>query len=76
MRTVPSCLRRGFGRAMLRHLMSEAVRRGFRRVSLETGTSTHFAAAIGLYESEGFRQCGPFAQYKDATFTRFFTREI
>ena len=76
MRAAPSSLRRGNGRAMLRHLIAEAKKRGFRRVSLETGASAHFAAALTLYESEGFHQTGPFAQYKGTPFTRFFTREI
>ena len=36
MRTHPDHLGRGAGRAVLEHLISEAARRGFRRISLET----------------------------------------
>jgi putative acetyltransferase len=29
-----------------------------------------------LYEKEGFERTGPFGDYADTPFTRFFTREI
>jgi putative acetyltransferase len=43
---------RGVGRALLRHLLSEARRLGYAAVFLETGTRQ--PEAIALYESEGF----------------------
>ena len=48
---------------MLDHLLAEARRRGYRRVSLETGSFAAFAPARELYASYGFRACGPFADY-------------
>ena len=54
---------RGAGRAMLRHLLAESRRRGYQRVSLETGSMEGFAPARGLYASEGFDVCPPFADY-------------
>jgi putative acetyltransferase len=53
----------GVGRAMLGHLLGVAEARGYRRVSLETGTSDAFAAARSLYLTAGFRPCAPFGQY-------------
>jgi putative acetyltransferase len=53
----------GVGRAVLRRLLDLAADRGYRRVSLETGTMDAFAPARALYESYGFRPCAPFAQY-------------
>ena len=53
----------GVGRAMLAHLLREAETRGYRRVSLETGTMDAFAPARALYHKAGFRPCPPFAQY-------------
>jgi putative acetyltransferase len=53
----------GVGRAMLAHLLREAGARGYRRVSLETGTMDAFAPARALYHKAGFRPCPPFAQY-------------
>ena len=76
MRTAPEALGRGVGRAMLHHLMGEARRRGWTRLSLETGSTDQFAAALRLYESEDFVPCGPFGGYADTPFTRFFTRNL
>ena len=76
MRTAPQALGRGVGRAILRHIVAEARSRGHRRLSLETGSTEPFAAALRLYENEGFVPCGPFGAYKDTAFTRFFTREL
>lgn len=76
MRTAPESLGRGVGRAMLHHIVAEARRRGYTRLSLETGSTEPFAAALRLYESEGFTPTGPFAGYPDTPFTRFFTRQL
>ncbi len=76
MRTAPGALGRGVGRAILHHIVAEARSRGYRRLSLETGSTDPFAAALKLYESEGFIPCGPFGGYEDTPFTRFFTREL
>ena len=53
------------GRRMLEHLVAEARRRGYRRISLETGTGDAFASAHSLYARAGFVRCEPFAQYTD-----------
>src|SRR4029078_11978577 len=42
MRTVSKHLRKGVARAVLDHIMSEAKRRGYRRLSLETGAMPEF----------------------------------
>lgn len=76
MRTAPEALGRGVGAAMLRHLLENARKSRFRRVSLETGSTGPFAAALRLYEREGFVASGPFGGYPDTPFTRFFTREL
>jgi putative acetyltransferase len=76
MRTAPGALGQGVGRSVLHHIVAEARRRGYRRLSLETGSSEPFAAALRLYQSEGFVPCGPFGEYRDTPFTRFFTREL
>jgi putative acetyltransferase len=76
MRTVPESLGRGAGRAMLDHIVAEARRRGFRRLSLETGSTPPFLPALRLYERNGFVPCGPFGGYRDTPFTRFLTLEL
>lgn len=64
MRTPKALRRRGAGRAMLAHIVEEARRRGYRRLSLETGSQEGFRPAAELYRSFGFTECGPFADYK------------
>ncbi len=76
MRTAPAHLGRGVGRAMLDHVTAEARRRSYGRLSLETGRSPEFDAAIALYESSGFRSCGPFGDYVESDFSRYFTRSL
>jgi putative acetyltransferase len=63
MHTAAAARGRGLGRAMLAHLLAEARRRDYRRVSLETGSMEAFAPARALYESAGFTVCAPFADY-------------
>jgi putative acetyltransferase len=76
MRTAPAALGRGVGRNLLHHIVTEARHRGYHRLSLETGSTEAFSVALRLYESEGFVRCGPFGDYQDTPFTRFFTREL
>jgi len=63
MHTVEAARGQGVGRAMVEHLLSVAVDRGYLRVSLETGTMEAFAAARLLYASAGFVPCEPFGEY-------------
>ena len=76
MRTADAARGRGVGRAVLRHLAATARAMGMTRLSLETGSTEPFSAAVRLYEREGFARCGPFGDYADTSFTRFFTRAI
>jgi putative acetyltransferase len=48
---------------MLSHILAEAQRRGYRRLSLETGDTAPFAAAQALYRDAGFTDTGPFGDY-------------
>ena len=76
MRTANAALGRGVGKAMLDYLIDTARAEGMTRLSLETGSTEQFAAAIRLYEREGFKRCGLFAGYRDSPFTRFYSRPI
>ena len=60
MRVSDAFLGRGYGRAMLEHLLAQARQLGLRSLWLETGSSPAFAPALRLYESAGFARCGPF----------------
>lgn len=74
MRTARAHRRGGVARAMLAHIVAEARRRGYERLSLETGSMAEFAPARALYESFGFGYCGPFAGYVDDPNSVFMTR--
>ena len=76
MHTAAEARGRGVGRALLSHLLEAAQARGYRRVSLETGTTPGFAAARALYESVGFVPSGPFAGYPVTGDNCFYTRVL
>ena len=74
MRTAHGYLRLGVGRALLRHIEAAALTKGIKRISLETGPHAPFAAAQKLYAREGFRPCGPFADYAPDPYSLFMTK--
>jgi putative acetyltransferase len=76
MRTAAAHLRKGVARTMLAHILAEARRRTYRRVSLETGSGEAFQPARRLYESFGFSYCGPFDGYAEDSFSVFMTLEL
>jgi putative acetyltransferase len=73
MHTAAEARGRGVGRAMLNHLLSVARSRGYRRVSLETGTTPGFTAARALYASAGFLLAEPFAGYQRTADNTFYS---
>jgi putative acetyltransferase len=75
MRTSSSHLRKGVARRLLQHMIEEAKRRGYRRLSLETGSMEAFEPARKLYTSFGFQYCQPFADYVEDPNSLFMTRE-
>jgi putative acetyltransferase len=76
MRTSYAFQRCGVASTMLRHLMDEARRRGYRRLSLETGSMAYFEPARQLYSRFGFACCSPFNGYTDDPNSVFMTREL
>jgi putative acetyltransferase len=76
MRTHPAHTRRGVAARMLEHLLGLARSRGYRRVSLETGTGPEFAAADALYRRFGFRNGEPFGDYAASAFNQFLHLEL
>lgn len=76
MRTASRHLRKGVATALLGHIVEVARSRGYRRVSLETGSDGPFEAALRFYERHGFDYCEPFADYVLDPFSRFMTRVI
>ncbi|KQV94561.1 GNAT family N-acetyltransferase [Rhizobacter sp. Root1221] len=65
MRTPAKLRGRGAGRAVLNRIIEIAKQRGYKLLSLETGTHPAFLPAQQLYRSAGFQESGPFASYKE-----------
>lgn len=76
MRTAAAHRRRGVAEALLRQVLEEAVQRGYRRLSLETGTQPEFAPARALYARFGFQSCPPFGNYSEDPCSAFMTRAL
>lgn len=76
MRTTASKRRQGAGRLILSHIIEVARSRGYERLSLETGTMEAFEPAHRLYESYGFRYCGPFGSYQEDPNSIFMSLEL
>ena len=76
MRTSSLHLRKGIAKNLLNHILEEARRRGYSRLSLETGSMEAFEPARKLYANFGFTYCEPFADYLEDPYSVFMTREL
>jgi putative acetyltransferase len=76
MRTLAARQRGGIASLILGHIIAEARRMGFTRLSLETGSAEFFAPARKLYEKFGFTSCEPFADYRPDPLSVFLTRTL
>lgn len=76
MRTARAHLRKGVASAILARIISEAERRSYTRLSLETGSMAAYAPARALYARFGFVPCGPFADYVPDPHSVFMTRRL
>lgn len=76
MRTAVAYRGQGVASLLLEHIISEAQRRGYERLSLETGSMPFFAPARRLYARFGFAPCGPFAGYTTDPNSAFMTKGL
>ncbi len=76
MRTAAAHRRNGVGRAVLEHILEEARRRRYARLSLETGSQPEFEPARRLYASFGCGVGGPFEGYIEDPNSVFMTRNL
>ncbi len=76
MRTSSAHLRKGVARRILEHIIAEAERRGYQRLSLETGSMDAFEPAKKLYASFGFQYSMPFSDYTEDPNSVFMTKEL
>ena len=76
MRTASSHLRSGVASHLLKFILSEARKRKYQRVSLETGSFDAFKPARNLYTKFGFTYCEPFSDYIQDPNTVFMTIKL
>jgi len=71
MRTADAHLRRGVAAIILDHIIAEARKRGYTRLSLETGAGPAFESALALYRKRGFTSGEAFGAYEKSPFNQF-----
>jgi putative acetyltransferase len=76
MRTDPAHLRQGVGKALLDHILSVGKARGYRRLSLETGSGKAFEPALALYRKNGFVNGEVFGGYEGTSFNQFLHLDL
>ena len=76
METARDHLRKGMASRILQHIIMEAERRSYTRLSLETGSMAAFAPARALYTRFGFAFCDPFANYSPDPNSVFMTHAL
>lgn len=76
MRTTVAHLRKGVGAAILEHLLAMARTRGYRWLSLETGSGPAFEPALALYRRYGFSNGEAFGEYAKTAFNQFLHLEL
>tara|TARA_R110000824_G_scaffold285418_4_gene473611 strand:- start:101 stop:556 length:456 start_codon:yes stop_codon:yes gene_type:complete len=76
MRTDPAHLRKGVGLSILNHIIDVAISKGYRRLSLETGSGESFEPALALYRRRGFCNGAAFGDYRATEFNQFLHLEL
>ncbi len=76
MHTAAKHRRRGVANGLLKHIVDEARRRSYRRLSLETGSMDAFVPARALYAGFGFVHSGPFGDYIEDPYSVFMTLDL
>ena len=76
MRTSRAHRGRGIASLMLEHIIGEARARGYRRLSIETGSMAFFKPAHALYAKHGFERCPRFGDYREDPYSIFMTLQL
>lgn len=76
MRTANAHLRRGAAAFLLEYLIKTARKRGYKRLSLETGSGAAFEPALALYRRYGFKDGPAFGDYAASSFNQFLHLDL
>jgi putative acetyltransferase len=76
MRTTTADRGKGIASMLLQHILNEAKQRGYRYISLETGSMPFFEPARNLYAKYGFEYCAPFSTYREDPNSVFMKKKL
>ena len=75
-RIVDEFKRKGLGKKIIGHLIEKAKLNNLKKISVETGAGEFFKPARILFKKTGFKECKPFAHYKEDINSVYFDIEI
>ncbi len=70
----PAARSKGLSKLLMAHIEDEAKKLGHKFARLETGVSQ--PEALGLYQSLGYAECGPFGSYKADPLSVFMEKKL
>ena len=68
--------KQGNGISVINHLINEAKKLNINRLSIETGAGDFFKPARKLFKNCGFKECKPFAHYKEDINSVYLTKNL
>ena len=68
--------KKGIGEKIINHLILEAKKLNIVKLSVETGAGNFFQPARKLFNKFGFKECPPFAHYKEDPNSCYYTLKI
>ena len=68
--------KKGIGEKIINHLILEAKKLNIVKLSVETGAGNFFQPARKLFYKFGFKECPPFAHYKEDPNSCYYTLKI
>ena len=68
--------KKGIGKKIIDHLIEEAKKLEVSKLSIETGAGNFFLPARKLFSKFGFKECLPFAHYKNDPNSCYYTLDL
>tara|TARA_Y100001970_G_scaffold253830_1_gene328937 strand:+ start:7293 stop:7751 length:459 start_codon:yes stop_codon:yes gene_type:complete len=65
-----------YGKKIISHLIDKSKKIGINKLSVETGAGDFFAPARKLFKNFGFKECKPFAHYKEDPNSCYYNLDI
>ena len=75
-RIVDRFRKNGLGIKIINHLINKAKKLNIKKISVETGSGDFFSPARKLFKKCGFKNCKPFAHYKEDPNSCYFSLDI